>query len=385
MLGFICECIHPLQQQLQWLLLLLLQEWPAAVATGLCAYAAQTLLQGLPFFFGCMRDYPSPLAFYSWNLLRLLRRRRSSGASNNNRWKRDVASSPLQHHQHHSACRLLGVQHVAPAAASGSPDVSDAHIASCRSSSSLSSSNSGRQKLGGRQRTRPPMTLAVDLDETLVLSTQCKLFASQKSVPMRVSSGLVTFQVAKRPHADYFLQELYDLYEIVIFTASRQEYAHAVLDATNLVHYVDRVFSRSDCILTENFVPIGGWFGSEADEQLLCLLPLLHALRAAKDLLQPPSQRMNGQQQHKQQLLQMRRQERLGLTPQQAKEQELQRPHLRFRQQEQQSICPPTLSLAAIDACRRAVGTAQAFVAATPQLVGELQQLWQQRMGRCMA
>ncbi|OEH78773.1 hypothetical protein cyc_04794 [Cyclospora cayetanensis] len=81
----------------------------------------------------------------------------------------------------------------------------------------------------------------------------------------------------------------------------------------------------------------------------------------------------------------MRRQERLGLTPQQAKEQELQRPHLRFRQQEQQSICPPTLSLAAIDACRRAVGTAQAFVAATPQLVGELQQLWQQRMGRCMA
>ena len=172
MLSFLCACVLPLQQQLQRLLLLLKEEWPAAVATGLCAFAAQTLLHGLPFLFGCMRDYPSPFAFYSRHLLRLLRRKRSSSNSSNSskssssRWKRAAASSPLlQQQQQQSARRLLGVRHVASPV--GEPVVSCCRASSCSSSS--------RQKVGGRQRTRPPMTLAVDLDETLILATRFKV------------------------------------------------------------------------------------------------------------------------------------------------------------------------------------------------------------------
>ena len=167
----------PLQQQLQRLLLLLQQEWPAAVATGLFAYLARTLLQGLPFMMGCMRDYPSPFAFYSRNLLRLLRRRRSSSSSSSSSSSRKKGVAPaLLQQQQPSAIRLLGERHVSyrqSAAAAAAAEDDAAAAASCRSSSS--SCCCSKQKLRGRQRTRPPMTLAVDLDETLILATRIKV------------------------------------------------------------------------------------------------------------------------------------------------------------------------------------------------------------------
>lgn len=154
------DCMGPLQQQLHRLLLLLQEEWPSAVATGLFAFGLQSLLQGLPFLLGCMRTCPSVLAFYSKHLLQLLRRPLRCSSSSSKRWLRET-KLPLHQQQQKTALRLLGVQHVAAPAA-------DTAVTCCSSSSS-------RQRVGGRQRTRPPMTLAVDLDETLILATRFKV------------------------------------------------------------------------------------------------------------------------------------------------------------------------------------------------------------------
>lgn len=161
------------------------------------------------------------------------------------------------------------------------------------------------------------MTLVIDLDETLVLATKTRLCPEQLAVDVSIQGKLSTFYVAKRPFAEVFLAELFPLFQIVIFTAGRHEYANALLDSLDLHAYVDRCLTREDCRLVgpnlyakdlqkvcsdlsktvliddspvaalyfpDNYVPIEGWCGNETDTALMDLLPLLLALRSVRDV-----------------------------------------------------------------------------------------------------
>ncbi|PFH32849.1 Dullard family phosphatase domain-containing protein [Besnoitia besnoiti] len=168
-----------------------------------------------------------------------------------------------------------------------------------------------------RRRGELPTTLVIDLDETLVLATKTRLSPEQLAVDVSIQGKLSTFYVAKRPFAEVFLAELFPLFQIVIFTAGRHEYANAILDNLDLQPYVDRCYTREDCRLVgpnlyakdlqkvcsdlsrtvliddspvaalyfpDNYIPIEGWCGSAADTALLDLLPLLLALRSVRDV-----------------------------------------------------------------------------------------------------
>eukprot|EP00291_Cryptomonas_curvata_P004883 CAMPEP_0172198022 /NCGR_PEP_ID=MMETSP1050-20130122/27837_1 /TAXON_ID=233186 /ORGANISM="Cryptomonas curvata, Strain CCAP979/52" /LENGTH=141 /DNA_ID=CAMNT_0012874759 /DNA_START=214 /DNA_END=635 /DNA_ORIENTATION=- len=74
------------------------------------------------------------------------------------------------------------------------------------------------------------MTLVLDLDETLVHSSQKRLARFDWKVRVSSSSTCNTFFVAKRPHAEMFLRAVSRWYEVVIFTASLQHYADPVID-----------------------------------------------------------------------------------------------------------------------------------------------------------
>ncbi|PHJ25163.1 dullard family phosphatase domain-containing protein [Cystoisospora suis] len=168
-----------------------------------------------------------------------------------------------------------------------------------------------------RRRQQLPLTLVVDLDETLVLATRSRLSADQVTVDVSIQGKLSTFHVAQRPFADVFLAELFPLFQIVIFTAGRHEYANAILDTFQLHPYVDRCLTREDCHLVgpnlyakdlgkvcsdlsktvliddspvaalyfpDNYIPIEGWCGNRADTALVDLLPLLLALCSVRDV-----------------------------------------------------------------------------------------------------
>jgi Dullard-like phosphatase family protein len=72
-------------------------------------------------------------------------------------------------------------------------------------------------------------TLVLDLDETLVHSS----FSGPKfdlSIDITVDRQKFKIFVLKRPGLEEFLQKCYDLYEVVIFTASLSVYADPLLD-----------------------------------------------------------------------------------------------------------------------------------------------------------
>ncbi|KFG60274.1 dullard-like phosphatase domain protein [Toxoplasma gondii RUB] len=104
-----------------------------------------------------------------------------------------------------------------------------------------------RPRRSDARRGHLPMTLVIDLDETLVLATKSRLCPGQLAVDVLIQGKLSTFYVAKRPFADVFLAELFPLFRIVIFTAGRHEYANALLDSLDLQAYVDRCLTREDC------------------------------------------------------------------------------------------------------------------------------------------
>ena len=88
-----------------------------------------------------------------------------------------------------------------------------------------------------------PKTLVLDLDETLIhstsriggLSTSGPKWSSTNKLGVRVVEVVldgrsVVYHVYKRPWVDLFLRKVSTWYDVVIFTASMQEYADPVID-----------------------------------------------------------------------------------------------------------------------------------------------------------
>ncbi|GJP41778.1 hypothetical protein CLOM_g1426 [Closterium sp. NIES-68] len=163
----------------------------------------------------------------------------------------------------------------------------------------------------------PPVTLVLDLDETLVHSTMDFCPFSDFNFPVLLNSHTHMVHVRKRPHVEAFLQRVAELFEVVVFTASQSIYADKLLDIidpkTQVVRH--RIF-RESCVYIEgnyvkdlsvlgrdlskvvivdnspqafglqvdNGVPIEAWFDDDKDCELQLLLPFLETLARADDV-----------------------------------------------------------------------------------------------------
>jgi len=166
----------------------------------------------------------------------------------------------------------------------------------------------------------PPLkrkTLILDLDETLVHSTVKPITHHHLVVDVTIDGVPCVFYVIKRPHVDAFLKKVSEWYDVIIFTASMQQYADPPIDQLDSKRLVKQRLFRESCVnkdgnfikdltlikqdLTstiiidnspiayshdkDNAVPIDNWLGDNPnDDALLNLLPFLNALRFTSDV-----------------------------------------------------------------------------------------------------
>lgn len=160
-------------------------------------------------------------------------------------------------------------------------------------------------------------TLILDLDETLVHSTIKAVTHHHLTVDVLIDGMTCTFYVIKRPHVDLFLKKVAEWFDLVIFTASMQQYADPLIDQLDTGKLVKGRLFRESCLAKEgNFVkdlgligqdlattiivdnspiayshnkenalPIENWMGDNPqDDALLNLLPFLNGLRFTSDV-----------------------------------------------------------------------------------------------------
>ncbi|TGZ80449.1 hypothetical protein EX30DRAFT_332350 [Ascodesmis nigricans] len=164
-----------------------------------------------------------------------------------------------------------------------------------------------------------PKTLILDLDETLIHSlAKGGRMSSGHMVEVKLDrQHAILYYVHKRPYCDEFLRKVCRWYNLVIFTASVQEYADPVIDWLEQDRkYFSGRYYRQHCtnrngayikdIATvepdlskvmiidnsptsyifheDNAIPIEGWINDPTDLDLLHLIPMLQALRYATDV-----------------------------------------------------------------------------------------------------
>jgi len=169
--------------------------------------------------------------------------------------------------------------------------------------------------------------LVLDLDETLISSSQKHCFKHDISVQITIGGAPATFFVRKRPHVDLFLETVSQWFELVIFTASLSVYANAVIDQLDTKRRINRRYYRQSCVNKagsyikdlqtvckdlskvvivdnspiaysynkENGIAIPDYFGTNGeDESLLHLIPLLEQVRDAEDVRHALKSHPNG-------------------------------------------------------------------------------------------
>lgn len=163
----------------------------------------------------------------------------------------------------------------------------------------------------------PSMTIAIDLDETLIYCTKKRIYSYQKEVDVLINGKYISLYVCKRPYVDQFFSSLHPLYEIIIFTTSIKSYADTMLNIIDIEHFIDKKFYREDCyelhqyyyiknlvnikkeiskiILIDdsdatsysypcNFFPIKKWNGNLNDTELLDMIPFFLNLKKVDDI-----------------------------------------------------------------------------------------------------
>ncbi|XP_038987509.1 CTD small phosphatase-like protein 2 isoform X1 [Phoenix dactylifera] len=166
------------------------------------------------------------------------------------------------------------------------------------------------------QKTKP-ITLVLDLDETLVHSTLEHCDDADFTFPVFLNMKQHTVYVRCRPHLQLFLERVAQIFEIVIFTASQSIYAEQLLDILDPEKkLISQRIYRESCIFSDgsytkdltvlgvdlakvaiinnspqvfqlqvnNGIPIKSWFHDPQDHALLQLLPFLESLADADDV-----------------------------------------------------------------------------------------------------
>ncbi|TLD31044.1 hypothetical protein PspLS_02923 [Pyricularia sp. CBS 133598] len=175
-------------------------------------------------------------------------------------------------------------------------------------------------------------TLILDLDETLIHSmSKGGRMSSGHMVEVRLNTTYVgmggqasigpqhpiLYYVHKRPHCDHFLRRVYKWFNLVVFTASVQEYADPVIDWLESERkFFSARYYRQHCTFRhgafikdlssvepdlskvvildnsplsylfhqDNAIPIQGWINDPTDNDLLNLVPFLEGLQYVSDV-----------------------------------------------------------------------------------------------------
>ncbi|KAK0652976.1 HAD-like domain-containing protein [Cercophora newfieldiana] len=175
-------------------------------------------------------------------------------------------------------------------------------------------------------------TLILDLDETLIHSmskggrmssghmVEVRLNTTYVAVGGQASIGPqhpILYYVHKRPHCDEFLRRVSKWYNLVVFTASVQEYADPVIDWLEADRkYFSARYYRQHCTFRhgafikdlssvepdlskvmildnsplsymfhqDNAIPIQGWISDPTDGDLMYLIPFLEGLQYVSDV-----------------------------------------------------------------------------------------------------
>ncbi|KAI9835825.1 MAG: Nuclear envelope morphology protein 1 [Sclerophora amabilis] len=177
----------------------------------------------------------------------------------------------------------------------------------------------------------PQKTLILDLDETLIHSlakggrmSTGHMVEVKLNAPVGFGGGVaiapqhpILYYVHKRPYCDDFLRKVSKWYNLVIFTASVQEYADPVIDWLEQDRkYFSGRYYRQHCTFRggnyikdissvepdlskvmivdnspssyvfheDNALPIEGWISDPTDYDLLHLVPILEALQHVTDV-----------------------------------------------------------------------------------------------------
>jgi CTD nuclear envelope phosphatase 1 len=159
-------------------------------------------------------------------------------------------------------------------------------------------------------------TLVLDLDETLVHSQFKRTAHCDIRLDVSEERFSTVFYVSKRPYLDVFLRTAAMWYNLVIYTASLQKYADPLISMLDPDGLVTRRLFRSSCrkqagafvkdlsiiepdlrdviiidnspaaycLYDANAIPVEPWYDDQKDDELLNLLPLLHAVAFLQDV-----------------------------------------------------------------------------------------------------